>query len=85
MELLLELADSLRDILAEQDKMDWALEEFSSIVREHAGDIHPQPPTWRDLKGVSNLRNGSQLAAARALWLKRDAIARRTDTDPAGF
>ncbi|WP_411706481.1 HRDC domain-containing protein [Corynebacterium sp. LaCa54] len=81
-ELLLELADSLRDILAEQDKMDWALEEFSSIVREHAGDTHPQPPTWRDLKGVSNLRNGNQLTAARALWLKRDAIARRTDTAP---
>lgn len=81
-ELLLELADALRDILAEQDKMDWALEEFSAIVQEHSGDTAPQPHTWRDLKGISSLRSGSQLAAARALWAKRDAIARRTDTAP---
>ena len=78
-ELLLELADALRDILAEQDKMDWALEEFSAIVQEHSGDFAPQQHTWRDLKGISSLRSGRQLAAARELWFKRDAIARRTD------
>ena len=81
-ELLLELAETLRDILAEQDKMDWALEEFAAIVREHAFDAAPQSPTWRDLKGLSTLRNGSQLNAARALWQQRDAIAQHTDTAP---
>lgn len=81
-ELLLELATTLRDTLAEQEKLEWMLEECTAIVAKHAHDTAPQPGSWRDIKGVSSLKNGKQRAAAQSLWNLRDDISRRTDTAP---
>ena len=81
-ELLLELAEALRDILAEQDKLDWAYEEFAAIVAEHAGIKEPAPRTWRGLKGLKALHKSEQLIVAKLLWTKREKIARETDTAP---
>ena len=81
-ELLLELATTLRDILAEQEKLEWMVEECAAIVAKHAHDTAPQPGSWHDIKGVSSLKNGKQRAAARSLWNLRDDISRRTDTAP---
>ena len=81
-ELLNELAVTLRDILAEEDKLDWAFEEFDRIVDEHAGITGPEPRTWRELKGVSSLRTREQLAVARELWQRRESIARSQDIAP---
>ncbi|MTD98156.1 HRDC domain-containing protein [Corynebacterium guaraldiae] len=81
-ELLNELAVALRDILAEEEKLDWAYEEFEKIVDDHARITGPEPRTWRDLKGVSSLRSGEQLAVARELWQRRESIARTQDVAP---
>ncbi|MBK4157119.1 ribonuclease D [Corynebacterium macginleyi] len=81
-ELLLELATALRDILAEQEKLDWMEEECAAIVAMHANQTAPQPQSWRDIKGVSSLKNGNQRAAAQSLWDLRDDISRQTDTAP---
>ncbi|MFR9840415.1 HRDC domain-containing protein [Corynebacterium striatum] len=81
-ELLLELAEALRDILAEEDKLDWAYEEFAAMVDDYAGVTEPTERTWRGLKGLSSLRTGEQLAVAKALWTRRESIARSTDTAP---
>ena len=81
-ELLVELAEVLRDILAECDKYDWAQQEFAAIVRAHAHSTGPKSPTWRDTKGVKTLRRAEQLAVARALWTKRDAYSRSRDRAP---
>lgn len=81
-ELLNELAVTLRDILAEEEKLDWAYEEFEKIVDDHARITGPEPRTWRDLKGVSSLRSGEQLAVARELWQRRESIARTQDVAP---
>ena len=81
-ELLNELAVTLRDILAEEEKLDWAYEEFEKIVDDHARITRPEPRSWRDLKGVSSLRSGEQLAVARELWQRRESIARTQDVAP---
>ena len=81
-ELLNELAVTLRDILAEEEKLDWAYEEFEKIVDDHARITGPEPRSWRDLKGVSSLRSGEQLAVARELWQRRESIARTQDVAP---
>lgn len=81
-ELLNELAVTLRDILAEEEKLDWAYEEFEKIVDDHARITGPKPRSWRDLKGVSSLRSGEQLAVARELWQRRESIARTQDVAP---
>lgn len=79
---LLELAEVLRDILAETDKAEWARQEFETMRAEFAAiDGLPQH-TWRDLRGVSTLRTREQLAAAKALWEHRDQVARSRDLAP---
>ena len=81
-ELLNELAMTLRDILAEEEKLDWALEEFDHIMAEHADITAPAQRSWRDVKGVSSLRSREQLAVARELWQRRESIARSRDIAP---
>ncbi|MCG7275222.1 HRDC domain-containing protein [Corynebacterium singulare] len=81
-ELLNELAVTLRDILAEEEKLDWAYEEFDHIAAEHADITAPEPRSWRDLKGVSSLKSREQLAVARELWQRRESIARSQDVAP---
>lgn len=81
-ELLNELAVALRDILAEEEKLDWAYAEFDHIAAEHAGITGPEPRSWRELKGISSLRSREQLAVARELWQRRESSARSQDIAP---
>ena len=81
-ELLNELAETLRDILAEQEKLDWARQEFSAILADHLGDTSANAQSWHYLKGLSSLHSAEQLAVARALWTSRDELARRQDIAP---
>ncbi|MDO5670883.1 MAG: HRDC domain-containing protein [Corynebacterium sp.] len=74
-ELLLELGDTMAEILDAQGKLDWAGQEFEYIRTTHAGLTGPAETTWRDLKGVSSLTHPEQLAVARELWMAREAIA----------
>ncbi|OFS22606.1 HRDC domain-containing protein [Corynebacterium sp. HMSC04H06] len=81
-EFLLPLAETLKDVLAEEEKLDWALQEFDALVAEHAGTTAPEPGSWRELKGLSTLRRSEQLAVAKALWIKRDALSAHRDIAP---
>ncbi len=79
-EVLLELRDSLDEVLARQGKTDWARQEFTAVR-----DAPPPPPRtdpWRRTSGVHALRGRRQLAAVRELWASRDELARRRDTAP---
>ena len=81
-ELLLDLAEILTDILAEQDKLGWAEEEFAAIVDNHSTITRPAASDWRTLKGISALRSSEQLAVAAALWKRRDVLAQKQDKAP---
>ena len=79
-ELLIPLRDALETELAEQGKLDWALEEFEALR------VAPPPPPraepWRRTSGIHRVRTARGLAAVRALWEARDSLARQRDIAP---
>ncbi len=74
-ELLLELAEAMVELLDAQGKLEWASEEFEYIRRTHAEITGPPETTWRDIRGVGTLRRPAQLVVARELWMIRESIA----------
>lgn len=79
-EVLIELRDALRAELAAQGKLAWACAEFAAIAA--APPPAPRPEPWRRTSGIHRVRSRRQLAAVRALWEARDAIARSRDVAP---
>jgi len=79
-ELLVELRDVLAGELAQTGKLAWAEQEFAAVLG--APPAAPRVDPWRRLSGIHKLRDRRQLAAARALWEARDALARRRDVAP---
>lgn len=79
-ELLVELRGVLASELQETGKADWARQEFAAVLT--APPSPPRAEPWRRLSGIHKLRDPRQLAAARALWEARDAMARRRDVAP---
>ncbi|WP_432489095.1 HRDC domain-containing protein [Kineococcus sp. SYSU DK018] len=79
-EVLVQVRDALAERLAEQGKLEWALQEFAAV----AAAPLPAPPAepWRRVSGLHAVRSRRQLAVVRELWLARDAEARRRDTSP---
>ncbi|MDT5130034.1 MAG: ribonuclease [Mycobacterium sp.] len=79
-EVLLELRAAVAAVLAEQDKTEWAQQEFEHLRTFVA------PPTrrdrWRRTSGIHKVRNPRTRAAVRELWTTRDDIAQRRDIAP---
>lgn len=76
-ELLIELRDQMYEILKSAHKLDWALEEFASILK--AAPAPPRVDPWRRTSGMHKIKKREQLAIIRSLWLARDAIASELD------
>ena len=79
-ELLVELRDVLARELTDQGKLDWALEEFQALIT--APPAQPRKEPWRRTSGIHRARSPRMLAAVRALWEERDALARQRDIAP---
>jgi ribonuclease D len=79
-ELLVELRDALETALREAGKLEWAMQEFEAV--RLAPPAAPRVDPWRRTSGMHKVRKPRQLAVVRALWERRDAIARRRDTSP---
>lgn len=72
-ELLLDLAEAMTELLDGQGKLEFAEQEFDYLIDAHS--LAPEPTTWRDVKGVGTLRRPEQLNVARHLWRTREDIA----------
>lgn len=79
-ELLVPLRDALEAELAEQGKLDWALEEFEAL--RTAPPAPPRAEPWRRTSGIHRVRTPRGLASVRALWEARDSLARQRDIAP---
>ena len=79
-EVLVELRDRLEQELRAQGKLELAHEEFEAV--RLAPLPAPRTEPWRRTSGIHRMRSRRQLAAVRALWEVRDAMARRRDTAP---
>ena len=79
-ELLIPLREAVIELLEEQGKLDWALQEFEALA--HPWVEQPRPPRWRKIKGIHQIRQPRQLAALRNLWLQRETLAEAKDIAP---
>ena len=79
-EVLVELRDVLAGLLAEQGKLEWAMQEFEAV--RTAGPPRPRAEPWRRTSGLHKLRKPRALAAVRALWEARDRLAAERDIAP---
>jgi ribonuclease D len=79
-EVLIELRDVLAALLAEQGKLEWALQEFEAV--RTAPPPTPRAEPWRRTSGIHKLRKPRALAAARSLWEARDRLAAERDIAP---
>lgn len=78
-ELLLDLADLLREELIEADRHEWASQEFEAT--RLAPPPMPDPERWRRVKRLK-APDPRALAVARELWRERDELARELDRTP---
>jgi ribonuclease D len=79
-EVLVELRDALEKDLDAQGKLAWAREEFAALAETPPPASRPDP--WRRTSGIHRVRRRRQLAAVKALWEERDALARELDRSP---
>lgn len=79
-ELLVDLRDSLAQLLEESGKEEIARQEFAAVLTKEAKPAAAEP--WRRLSGIHGVRSPRSLAVARELWLARDAYAQEIDTAP---
>ena len=79
-EVLIELREAISGVLAEQNKTDWAAEEFEYL--RCAESSPTRRDRWRRTSGLHKVRTQSGLAAVRELWTVRDQIARSRDIAP---
>jgi len=81
-ELLVELRDALAEVLIEQDKTQYAEQEFAALVVSGAQPPRPRADPWRRTSGMHRVRGPRAQARVRSLWYARDVIAQRRDTAP---
>lgn len=79
-EVLVALRAHLAADLEKQGKLAWAREEFEAIV--NAPPVAPRTDPWRRTSGIHRLRTSRQMAGVRALWERRDELARTRDIAP---
>ncbi len=76
-EQLIELRDVLADQLEEAGKAEWARQEFAAWVANP--EPAPRAEPWRRTSGIHRVRGRRGLAIVRAMWQRRDEIARTRD------
>jgi ribonuclease D len=79
-EVLIELRDALATELEETGKDEWARQEFAHLVA--AVPSGPRKDPWRRTSGLHRARGRRSIAAVRALWETRNAIASQRDIAP---
>lgn len=80
-ELLVELRSALKRLLEQQDKSDWAAEEFEFLRTFRPVPI-PEADRWRRTSGLSRLKTPRKLAVLRELWTARESLAQQRDVTP---
>ncbi len=81
-ELLLELADSLRADVEAAGKQRAVAQECEHVIVQAQADAAPKPDPWRRTSGLHKVRGRRGLAVVQALWDARDRHARIADVHP---
>jgi len=79
-DVLIDLRDSVENLLRERGKLEWALEDFAQILLNPGPS--PRVDPWRRTSGMHKVRDRMTLAIIKALWHARDDFAREIDIAP---
>jgi ribonuclease D len=79
-EHLVDVYDALVAELIEQDKTEFARQEFVAVLTRPPKPAREDP--WRRLSGLHTVRGRRALAVARSVWLAREEYAQQEDTSP---
>ncbi|MFJ6652358.1 ribonuclease D [Microbacterium sp. NPDC091313] len=77
---LVDVRDALAQQLVDQQKTDFADQEFTAVLERPVKT--PREDPWRRLSGLHTVRGRRNLAIARALWQAREEYAREQDVAP---
>lgn len=78
--VLIDLRDKIAQLLENQGKLKWALQDFAAILK--APPTKPRQEPWRRTSGMHEIKSRYQMAIIRELWNKRDEIAAQIDLAP---
>lgn len=78
--ILVDLRDKVAELLENQGKLKWALQDFSAILQAPASPPRKEP--WRRTSGMHQIKSRYQMAIVRELWTERDRIASDLDLAP---
>jgi len=79
-EHLIDVRDALVAELEEQQKTEFARQEFQAVLERLPKPAREDP--WRRMSGLHTVRGRRALAVARALWQAREEYAREQDVAP---
>lgn len=79
-ELLIELRESVSEILRAQGKSEWASQEFAAILNARMPE--PRKDPWRRASGIHKIKDRARLAIIKSIWHERDTLARHLDIAP---
>lgn len=77
-EVLLELGEALAELLDAAHKLTWLEQECDYLV-DH---VSLPEPCWTEFKGMRGLRSAQHVVVAKALWERRQEVARAADRAP---
>ena len=79
-EHLIDVRDVLVAEVEEQEKTEFARQEFQAVLDRQPKPVREDP--WRRLSGLHTVRGRRSLAVARSLWQAREDFAREQDVAP---
>lgn len=79
-DVLHDLWSAIKLSIEEQKKSSWVEQEFAALQLFRPKPVPEEP--WRNLPGLSRIKDEAKIKAAAALWLARDEIARENDLAP---
>jgi ribonuclease D len=79
-DVLLEIYEKIKAILITDGKIDYAYQEFQSILE--AATPPPRVDPWRRTSGMHQVKGRRAIAIVRELWLSRNELAQELDIAP---
>ena len=84
-DILLDIRNEVEKLLVEQNKLNWAKQDFASILKGYQSYVFsdtPKPDRWRRTSGMHKVRDRLTMAIVRDFWFSRDELAREIDLAP---
>ena len=83
-DVLLDIREKVEALLIEKKKLDWAKEDFDSILKafKEKQNQPPKPDRWRRTSGMHKVRDRLNMTIIRDLWLSRNELAQELDLAP---